>query len=220
MTTVSMNFAALELTLAVGFKIVPEEFPKFRARIKQLQRLGFPPGINIGRGGKMSYKTEHLTKLAVAFALLDSGLTAKLVTELVEREWMAISSGIWAARIASEKSSDVFCLVQMNALSDVSGQEAKVTIEDEFSLANQEGAVRHGHSRPSFILVNLASLLRRLMTSSQDAARLNSFFIGQEIKEWRTEPPRFELWSKNDEWYRVGQFDSEGVIKLASDPQA
>lgn len=213
MTRVKFSFGALEQSLAVGFRIPPDDFPKFRARIKQLQRLGFPDGVNIGRGAKMPYSTEHLLKLGTAFALLDTGLTAKLVTERVEGDWEKLAAGYWAARGTPRHSSDVFALFHSNALGSSREPDA-VTIDDEFSKLNFEGAVENGLAPTCYIVLNITRLMRRLLSSADKAAQLANDFMELEIMGWRKKAPDFHPIGPGPDWYRIGQFDEDGVIKI------
>jgi hypothetical protein len=162
----------------------------------------------------MPYKTEHLLKLATAFALLDTGLTAKLVTDFVEKEWDKFAAAYWAAKGTPAHSSDVFALVRFNALEATTGDDATLTIEDERSKHNFEAAVEHGFAATSYIIVNITRLLRQILSSADMAAQLAHNFMELEIQEWRSEAPPFTLFSDDDEWFRVGHFDERGVVKL------
>lgn len=88
-----MSYKQLEKILISHFKILPDREGTFRSRIKQLQRMEFPAGVNVGRGAKMLYAGEHLFKLVTAFELIGAGLPALTATQIVDRHWTAISAG-------------------------------------------------------------------------------------------------------------------------------
>lgn len=87
-----MTYKQLEKILISHLRILPDREGTFRSRIKQLQRMEFPAGVNVGRGAKMLYAGEHLFKLVTAFELISSGLPALTATQLVDRHWTAISA--------------------------------------------------------------------------------------------------------------------------------
>lgn len=222
MTAISLSFASVEHTLARGMGVLADDLPKFRARIKQLQRLGFPEGVNVGRGVRMPYELVHLIQLAVAFELLDCGLPAKFVTESVARGWDRISYGVWAAVSHRVGSTDrVYLACRFNAVKDVSGKVAKFSIEDHESL--KDLGRRHG----GLVIVNLTKVLGKVMAGANDQAAIRSFFTKRAVAEWYSSPPTYDFLDPENRWYRLGQFDggigekqSRELISRDSDTQA
>jgi hypothetical protein len=88
-----LTYRKLEAVLVAHLAIDPDRVPTFRSRIKQLQRLNFPSGVNVGRGEKMVYSGAHLFKLVTAFELIGTGMPAQFATQLVERHWDVIAAG-------------------------------------------------------------------------------------------------------------------------------
>src|SRR5690606_36146481 len=122
-----LTYAQLEQTLSAHLRIQPDKLPTFRARIKQLQRLEFPPGINVGRGVRMEYTAEHLLKLATVFELLDFGYPAQAACHLVEAHWPLWSAGYALAalndrqrtRERDEDGGRVFAALIVNSLHEI-----------------------------------------------------------------------------------------------------
>nr|WP_314446346.1 hypothetical protein [uncultured Sphingomonas sp.] len=210
MPSKSFGFRTLEISLATAFRIPLDELPRFRARIKQLQRLGFPAGVNIGRGVKMPYSTEHLTKLGLAFSLLESGLTAKIATDLVEQRWDRWRSGFWAVCQADPEDSAVFALIRFHGLTTVSGAAAEVTIEDGNSLLNQQAAVSNGHCPTAHTILNMTALLERLFAQAHASSPIESDQMRYEVRTWLKKPPAYDFLSDGD-WFRRGHFNSKGL---------
>jgi hypothetical protein len=71
---------------------------RFQARLKQLQRMGFPPGVNVGRYAKARYDGSQLLQLAVALELLQVGLSPERATKTVLKWWDGIRRAVVAAR--------------------------------------------------------------------------------------------------------------------------
>lgn len=82
-----LTYRQLEAILAAYLSVHPDKIGTFRSRMKQLQRLEFPSGVNIGRGVRMTYTAEHLLQLAAAFEVIGTGVAAKAATDLVTRYW-------------------------------------------------------------------------------------------------------------------------------------
>lgn len=138
-----LSYAQLERTLAVHFGIHPEREGTFRARVKQLQRLGFPPGVNIGRGTRMTYSAVHLFQLASAFELMRLGLPASSATAIVEQNWPDFGAGYalaykrryrnlaWRSQVPTQVYFRVACTSFGAMTGDGSdGIQAEVSIED------------------------------------------------------------------------------------------
>lgn len=211
-TLTSMSFGGLERALVTALRVDPDRTETFRARLKQLQRLGFPPGVNVGRGTKMSYSTEHLVQLMFAFEMISTGIPAKTATEMVIQGWPRISS---ACRdmgdfnpLFGRRPPEVFVLFRPDLL----GQHPSAilpTIEDLNSLKNSFGP----HSKPgTHILIESSRLISRLVEVGGEAGRLVTNALYAEMRAW-PKPPRFGFLGEDaDNWYRVGAFDAEGVI--------
>jgi hypothetical protein len=97
-----LSYARLETALRGHLRIDPDRMGTFKSRIKQLQRLGFPEGVNIGRGEKMVYNASHLFQLATAFELIGAGLPADRATKIVTHNWRqfacAFATSVYALR--------------------------------------------------------------------------------------------------------------------------
>lgn len=55
--------------------IADEHRTAFASRLKNIQRLRYPPGINTGRGVAATYRAEHVLLLGLTVELLQLGLT-------------------------------------------------------------------------------------------------------------------------------------------------
>ncbi len=82
------SFGLDELALVVGrtFDMSRTPAPALRARVKHMQKLGFPkPGVS--RGFVATYSIEDVVKVAVAFALLEAGMPSVRACALVSSVW-------------------------------------------------------------------------------------------------------------------------------------
>lgn len=98
-----MTYGQLEQTLAAHLHVHPDKVPTLRSRIKQLQRLQFPPGVNVGRGSKMEYTGEHLLMLVTVFELIGFGLPAQTAANTVSDHWAKFASGYALAALQDRR---------------------------------------------------------------------------------------------------------------------
>jgi hypothetical protein len=96
---VQYTFAQVEAALAETYGVAHERRSSFRARLQNLQKLGFPPGTNTGRGRAARYDPGHVYLLGVALELLQLGLTPERAKSVIESDLHAVAmAGAMAAR--------------------------------------------------------------------------------------------------------------------------
>ncbi len=66
--------------------IASDKQTALRGRLQHLQRYRFPPGSNTGRGKRVAYDWDHLILLAIAFDMLELGLSPDLIVETLNAE--------------------------------------------------------------------------------------------------------------------------------------
>lgn len=152
-----LSFKQLEQTLASYLKLQPDNRSILMSRIKQLQRMPFPPGVNVGRGTRMVYTAEHLLMMVTVFELLALGLPAQTACQLVERHWKKFAAGYALAALGDRKwegyeYGDVFFVLEAFAL-------------HKFQFGHREG-------QPSHAIVCDAAAVPRLISAS----RVNTTF--------------------------------------------
>jgi hypothetical protein len=185
----SVTFGRLEALLSTYFRIDPDRAGTFRARIKQLQRLNFPSGVNVGRGARFEYEIEHLIKLTFAFELLAVGIPAKLATDIVEQGWPRIAVAVqlavgdyWSTAV----EEDVYCIFAPDLLSDSSELAQSVLVYEKKHFL--EAATNDGFRPAAILAVNVTKLMRRLYVQC-DQIRIEKFGVQLAIRQWETELP-------------------------------
>lgn len=92
-----LSYGQMEVILTAHYAIHPDRVGTFRARLKQLQRLSFPPGVNVGRGTKMVYGAEQLFQLVTVLELIHIGLPAATAATIVTKHWRNFAAAFaWA----------------------------------------------------------------------------------------------------------------------------
>lgn len=93
-----MQFREVETALAHLIGVHPGKRPRFQARLKQLQRMGFPEGINAGKTARATYTGGHLFQMAVVLELLQIGITPERAIRFSRTWWDMIRKGLLLAR--------------------------------------------------------------------------------------------------------------------------
>jgi hypothetical protein len=96
-------FGALEEMLRYLLNVAPADEGKLLSRLRNMQREGFPPGINVGRGVKVSYSVEQLAAILFLHMLVDAGFPPDFGMQLyvVQRE------EILAVAVQDDRSLDI-----------------------------------------------------------------------------------------------------------------
>lgn len=138
-----LSYKQLEAVLSAHFRIHPDRIGRFQSRIKQLQRLNFPSGVNVGRGEKMKYSSTHLFQFVAAFELINQGIPGGTAVEIVKLKWdnfaAAFGLALWHRR-RFKTNRQVFARLMNATLYDLQGSNdpaeiPNVFVEDEKSLA-------------------------------------------------------------------------------------
>lgn len=135
-----LSYRQLEAILAAYLNVHPDKVATFRSRMKQLQRLEFPMGVNIGRGVRMTYSAEHLLQLAVAFEVIGTGVPAKAATELVSQYWERFRAAFGRAhsRLGYQSDFETFvCIAGRPPVAPDRISPEPVTVHDLTSLTEQ-----------------------------------------------------------------------------------
>jgi len=120
---VQFRFAEVEQALALVHTIADGKRSAFANRLRHLQRLGFPPGVNTGRGTVASYGVGEVFLLGVALELMQLGLNPERAVQAITDDYFAVAMGAgMAARDGTPQGSfrnPVFYYLDPSALSDL-----------------------------------------------------------------------------------------------------
>lgn len=126
---VELAYADVEQVLARLSRIADDKRTAFKARLKHLQRLGFPAGANTGSGKRAVYDADMLFQLVMAVELIQCGLPPKLIVTVLNDNWPATQHGLLFAMVSDElferlgsffESPDLAWIIQPEALRELS----------------------------------------------------------------------------------------------------
>lgn len=199
-----LTYRQLEAILAAYLGVHPDKVSTFRSRMKQLQRLEFPHGVNIGRGVRMTYTAEHLLQLAVAFEVLGTGLAAKAATDLVSSHWPKFQAAIGRASKRLAYGSDFETFVQISGQGPTEGQgvlDRSVCVHDLKSFTNQ--VLRNpdpiSGKRAGHLLIRIDYLLSRITRLASDVGQVHDARWTREYSQWSEERDQNQqIWDRAD----------------------
>jgi hypothetical protein len=165
------GLAIVEGALAELHFIRPEKRVAFKARLKHLQRLGFPPGVNTGTGRAANYQGQHLFLLGLAFELLQLGLTPERVIKVIGENLVPIATAgrmvvYLLGKHEEEDPRPIFLYCDPSALNSLTADEG----EDDASASFFYGGIGvmcdylrdMGSKQPRLSLINTTALIGQM----------------------------------------------------------
>lgn len=206
-----LSYRQLEATLAAHLRIKPDRIGTFRARIKQLQRLEFPSGVNIGRGAKMIYGADHLVKLAFAFELIGAGFPAMLATTVTESNWRKIGAAVatdYRNRMRLFFDESIYVRLIVRTLSEIqfdhlSQSDIGVYVEDHTALASILKR-RSDRAANAYTIICITDFANRLMKLADEVGGVPHALYDSEVIAWLV--PNVDAQRKptiDAEWLRI-----------------
>lgn len=198
-----LSYGQVEAAIVAHLRVHPDKIGTLRARVKQLQKLQFPAGVNVGRGAKMHYSAEHLFKLVTAFELINVGLPALPATTIVERNWQQFSAGYGIAfridyRERAGRPRDVYFRVAYEVLSALTTTDDEDPYVDIVNIENaamlqDELAYNPDIKGNSFLLLCASHIVRSVFFGCE-IARVTDATADQELDTWPDRLPITMSW--------------------------
>ena len=187
-----LAFSEVEIALATNLGVTPANIAKFRARLKQLQRSGWPTGVNTG-GKRPDYGAQQLLELALVLELLECGVSPDRAVRLISAWWDSVRRAFLIAGDQADQEIMVgFFQTRFTGLSVRDGHKDIGDIDEGamiFSITGAETKAELSHLRqflsaPRYITINL-SALRRGLTHGLCVAGIESAFVWAQTEAWR-----------------------------------
>lgn len=96
-----LSYGELDAIVRVSHGVDPGEHGLV-ARFKYMQRMGFPEGVNPGKGVRAVFDLAATLKVLLAFELLETGATPTRVVRMVRTGWVSLQPALalgWLAAI-------------------------------------------------------------------------------------------------------------------------
>ncbi|WP_395391606.1 hypothetical protein WBP07_13030 [Novosphingobium sp. BL-8A] len=184
-----LSYSQLEVILTAHFQIHPDKVGTFRARLKQLQRLSFPPGVNVGRGTKMAYGAEHLFQLVTVLELIHIGLPAATAATIVTKHWPHFAAAYaWAqASIYRNQLRDRFYARVLH--SSFKEFRSENEISDGVYVENKESLLRvldinSSRSMYCYPVICVSDVFQSVTEAAEKIARVQVLSWLDEVNGW------------------------------------
>ncbi|WP_417594015.1 hypothetical protein [Parasphingorhabdus sp.] len=189
-----MEFTYKEIHDILSHKhnIASASLTAFRGRIKHMQRLGFPSGVNTGKGRPACYTWRELLLIGLAFEYLEIGSTPdRSIAEIIKIENMLLD-GLARVVLAAEQADEIehgnhFLFAELSALltlraEDRWHQQCKIlSFGDIQQILSAEGNDAY-HS--PYAIIDLRQFLGGMFSSILAVCGLNNQIVAQDIKLW------------------------------------
>ncbi len=187
----------LEAVLIVHHRIQPDRQDTFRSRVKTLQRMGFPPGTNVGRGPKAEYSAEHLLMLVSVFELQQIGLPADRAIKTASVGWDYLKVGYGVAFQLQDQietvSEKILGWIHGRMLGDLQleqrlpFQHAGTPFAHAITATAFHQKLQHkSHKRMaySYVVLDLSDIIGSVMYACEHYAGIDEVELGLELHRW------------------------------------
>lgn len=135
MSNVSYQYSEVFQILSRKHQISAKKTVPFRGRLQHFQRLGFPLGINTGKGRRVKYTWRELFLIGLALEYVEIGSTPeRIVQEILKFEDVLLGS---LAKVASPENSETEACFLLTELSGLLALKRENQWREEMVLLNQ-----------------------------------------------------------------------------------
>ncbi|MCO5794014.1 MAG: hypothetical protein HEQ21_14425 [Blastomonas sp.] len=166
------RFAETERALALTHAIADDKRSAFANRLRHLQRLGFPPGVNTGRGKVAAYGVGEVFLLGVALELMQLGLNPERAVDAITDDLFAVAMGAGMAAYDGPPTggfkNPIFYYLDPSALNDLmrpgrQGDRASASFfYAGLGIINEHLAARAKEGFGRVALINVSFLVHRI----------------------------------------------------------
>lgn len=112
------GFSDVWEVLANFHRIADDKRSAFSNRLKHLQKLGFPEGINTGRGRAAGYRPEHILQLSLVLELNQFGVGPDRAISIMKASKRNVALGVMQA-VCDIETKAFICNIEAQALADL-----------------------------------------------------------------------------------------------------
>ncbi|MEP2988257.1 MAG: hypothetical protein ABJN65_06150 [Parasphingorhabdus sp.] len=134
-SNISYQYSEIFNILSKKHRISGKKTVSFRGRLQHFQRLGFPLGINTGKGKRVKYTWRELFLMGLALEYVEIGSTPeRIVQEILKFEDILLES---LAKVASPQNSETEGCFLLTELSGLLALKEENQWGEEMVLLNQ-----------------------------------------------------------------------------------
>lgn len=174
MAAIEIKFNDLLDVLSRVFDIPEDGRKALTSRLKHLQGKSFPPGVNVGRGGRVHYDIDAVMGVVLVMALTSAYIPPNQGVELVRSNWIGwreLLSAAARARLrpqpwSEQPTEEMVAIIESNALADLGaatpseGRSAGLRGALAFRKSVRgDGALGNGLGRGAATIVDVPAVL-------------------------------------------------------------
>jgi len=184
---VILQFKAVEEIFFTRHIIAESSEQAFRGRLQHFQRIGFPDGVNTGRGKPAQYGWTQLFQLAFALDFVELGQPPEVAAKIVRE-----NSDVLMAAVASMKPQLIAMEVSMLAHMKPEGHQeiAQIWVLSDEYIMEMLTKVGLSSYRPT-IITNAGSVLDFILGQVARVTEGDHSEIEADLAEWAKEARKY-----------------------------
>lgn len=117
----SLSFSETVFALAFVTGVDAVKMKTFESRIKQWRKMGFPDGVNVGKGVKAKYEATQVFQLVIMLRLLRIGLPPERAIHIIKNGWENLKDSIIETAICRSNGAEHlhYCFIGTDALHEL-----------------------------------------------------------------------------------------------------
>jgi hypothetical protein len=181
---VELAFKGVEAVLSRVLDVPDSRRAAFQSRLRHLQRLGFPTGINTGTGRHARYGAGELLQLAVAAKLISLSVSPERAVALLQDNENSVREAVLTAVETLGGGDAMFFLLDPEVLASGRTWFSAKSFSELVRLLEQ---AQHSPTITGLLVVNVSAIISGVIKTFIDFAldeRGAEFVIG--LKDWAT----------------------------------
>lgn len=172
--TPSYSLKDIENALSMVHFVASSRRSAFAGRLKHLQRMGFPPGVNTGRGRPASYGPPELLLLAIVLELNEFGISPERAVQATLAEPELLGEGLQSSLSRMGRDGQIICNIPARGLYDLSEDPTLglflryMTFDEARKSLELIGDTGAGARFAMFSLTGLINILMGAVCNSRD----------------------------------------------------
>ena len=177
----SLAYRVVEAILMSMHDIPEDQRGAFRARLRLFKRLGFPPGVNTGKGKHVRYGAGEITLLALALEFIELGQTSEQAVCILRRKEELIRESIRKTLTQGAGGESIYFMFDPVALKDGS------TFFQPGTFADLERIF--GEGIPRVAIVNLSAVILASIRTWFSLLEGSEIAFRRALEEWANHGP-------------------------------
>lgn len=187
-SSLSFQYAEIFEVLMKKHKISKTKAISFRGRLQHFQRLGFPLGINTGRGKRVKYTWRELFLLGLALEYVEIGSTPeRIVQEILKFEDILLTSLAKVASPGEPETEGCFLLTELSGLLALKqeqhwGEEIALLSQSEMNqVFSDDGDDRY---RSPYAIIDLRQFVASIFLAVFETIVMPKDLLLNDLKQW------------------------------------